>query len=108
MALQRVDRDVLDAMRLETGSRWRVFWTGYWPQTGASLAGLWYVTYLLCLWEVETLVMIYPPGGETLALRVFNLLHYGHIAQVNALCLLLLALAVLPLILLVAWRRSPR
>src|SRR5207249_2984377 len=57
-------------------------------------------TYLLCLWEVETLIMIYPPGGETLALRVFNLLHYGHIAQVNALCLLLLALAVLPLL---AW-----
>jgi len=38
-----------------------------------------------------------PPGGETLALRVFNLLHYGHHAQVNALCLILLLLAVLPL-----------
>ena len=37
------------------------------------------------------------PGGETLALRVFNLLHYGHHAQVNALCLILLLLAVLPL-----------
>src|ERR1039458_9902407 len=38
------------------------------------------------------------PGGETLALRVFNLLHYGHNAQVNALCLMLLALAVAPLV----------
>jgi iron(III) transport system permease protein len=98
-AMQRVDRDLLDAVRLETGSRWRIFWTAYWPQTAATFAALWYVTYLLCLWEVETLVMIYPPGGETLALRVFNLLHYGHIAQVNALCLLLLALAFAPLLL---------
>ena len=32
-------------------------------------------------------------GGETLALRVFNLLHYGHNAQVNALCLTLLLVA---------------
>ena len=40
---------------------------------------------------------VVPPGGETLALRVFNLLHYGHHAQVNALCLILLLLAVLPL-----------
>ncbi len=38
-----------------------------------------------------------PPGGESLALRVFNLLHYGHNTQVNALCLLLMALALLPL-----------
>ena len=41
-------------------------------------------------WDVETLVLIVPPGGETLSLRIFNLLHYGHNSQVNALCLLLL------------------
>ena len=33
------------------------------------------------------------PGGESLALRIFNLLHYGHNPQVNALCLLLLLAA---------------
>jgi iron(III) transport system permease protein len=104
MAMQRVDRDILDAVRLETGSRWRTFRTGYWPQTSGAFAAAWFVTYLFCLWEVETLVMIYPPGGETLALRIFNLLHYGHIAQVNALCLLLLALALLPLVLLAVLR----
>jgi DNA-binding beta-propeller fold protein YncE len=38
-----------------------------------------------------------------LALRVFNLLHYGHNAQVNALCLMLLALAVAPLVIWKAW-----
>ncbi|MDQ6632185.1 MAG: hypothetical protein M3Y82_10600, partial [Verrucomicrobiota bacterium] len=47
---------------------------------------------------VETLILIVPPGCETVALRVFNLLHYGHNSQVNALCLLLLALAVFPLV----------
>ena len=51
----------------------------------------------LCLWDTETVVLIVPPGGETLALRVFNLLHYGLLSQVNALCLILLLLAVLPL-----------
>ena len=25
----------------------------------------WYVTYLLCLWDVETIVLIVPPGGES-------------------------------------------
>ena len=66
-------------------------------QAGPALAATWYVVYLLCLWDTETLVLVVPPGGETLALRVFNLLHYGHHAQVNALCLILLLLALLPL-----------
>ena len=44
------------------------------------------------------------PGGETLALRIFNLLHYGHNAQVNTLCVTLLALALGPLLLWVGWR----
>jgi DNA-binding beta-propeller fold protein YncE len=44
------------------------------------------------------MVLIMPAGGETLASRVFNLLHYGHNTQVNALCLTLLAVAVGPLL----------
>jgi ABC-type Fe3+ transport system permease subunit len=53
---------------------------------------------------VETLILIYPPGGETLALRIFNLLHYGHNAQVNALCLVLLTVAIAPAVVWNIWR----
>src|SRR6185437_1137065 len=63
-----------------------------------QLAVAWYVIFLLCLWDVESMVLIVPPGGETLAMRIFNLLHYGHNAQVNSLCFTLLLLALLPLI----------
>jgi ABC-type Fe3+ transport system permease subunit/DNA-binding beta-propeller fold protein YncE len=100
-ARQSVDRDLTDAAVLEGASRWQLLRHVLWPQMAPQLAAAWYVTYLLCLWDVETLVLIIPPGGETLALRIFNLLHYGHNTQVNALCLLLLALALLPLAL---WR----
>lgn len=104
VALRGVDRDLTDAARLEGASGWQLFRHVHWPQIAPQLAAAWYVIYLLCLWDVETLVLIVPPGGETLALRVFNLLHYGHNAQVNALCLLLLALAVAPLLLWQAGR----
>jgi len=85
---------VTDLAGLPWWQRWRHLFL---PQAGPALAATWYVVYLLCLWDTETLVLVVPPGGETLALRVFNLLHYGHHAQVNALCLILLLLAVLPL-----------
>jgi len=111
LARRSVDRDLTDAARMSGARGWTLFRLVHWPQVAPQAAAAWYVIYLLCLWDVETLVLIYPPGGETLALRIFNFLHYGHTAQVNALCLTLLALAIAPLMVwqAVRWvRRKPR
>jgi ABC-type Fe3+ transport system permease subunit/DNA-binding beta-propeller fold protein YncE len=105
-ALGSADPDLADAARLEGATRWQVWRHVLWPQTAPQLAAAWYVVYLLCLWDVESMVLIVPPGGETLALRIFNLLHYGHAGQVNALCLVLLGLAVLPLVVVAAFART--
>ena len=94
-----IDADLVsatDLFALPWRERWRHLLQ---PQAGWAIIAVWYVIYLLCLWDTETIVLIVPPGGETLALRIFNLLHYGHHAQVNSLCLILLLLALLPLLL---------
>jgi len=94
---QTLDPELEDAARLDGATPWqRLRWVRG-PQIALPLATTWYVVYLLALWDVETILLIVPPGGETLALRIFNLLHYGHNAQVDALCLILLALALAPL-----------
>jgi ABC-type Fe3+ transport system permease subunit/DNA-binding beta-propeller fold protein YncE len=100
-ALAIVDPDLTDSARLAGATRWQLLRHIQWPQIAPQVAAAWYIVFLLCLWDVESMILVVPPGGETLALRIFNLLHYGHNAQVNALCLTLLALAVTPLIL---WR----
>jgi hypothetical protein len=97
-ALRSGDPALLAMARLEGANLWQTLRHIHWPQASAQAAAAWYVTYLLCLWDVETLVLIVPPGGESLSLRIFNLLHYGHNSQVNALCLLLLVLALVPLL----------
>ncbi len=107
-ALRSVDGDLSDAARLEGASRWQLLRDVHWPQVALPAAAAWYLTYLFCLWDAETLILIMPPGAETLSIRVFNFLHYGHNAQVNALCLVLLMLALAPLIVFVAvgaWTR---
>lgn len=96
-AVAGVDADLVDAARLEGATRMQLFRRVLWPQIAPQMLAAWYVVYLLCLWDVESIVLVQPPGGETLALKIFNLLHYGHAAQVNALCLTLLGLAVFPL-----------
>ncbi len=104
-AVASVDADLVDAARLEGAAGWQMFRLVVWPQIAPQMLAAWYVVYLLCLWDVESIVLVQPPGGETLALKIFNLLHYGYAAQVNALCLVLLGLAVLPLILVAAFVR---
>ena len=97
-ALSSVDSELRDAARLEGANAWQLLRIVLWPQVSRPLLAAWYVMFLLCLWDVESIVLIVPPGGETLALRIFNLLHYGHNAQVNSLCLALLLMALLPLL----------
>src|SRR2546421_11575551 len=96
-ALRSVDGDLTDAARLEGASRRDVLRHVQWPQVAPQIAVAWYLTYLFCLWDTETLILIMPPGAETLSVRIFNFLHYGHNPQVNALCVVLLMLAVAPL-----------
>src|SRR5437867_2572170 len=101
-ALRSVDRDLSDSARLEGASRWQLLRHVHWPQVAPQLGAAWYLTYLFCLWDAETLILIMPPGAETLSVRVFNFLHYGHNPQVNALCLILLLIALAPLALFLA------
>jgi ABC-type Fe3+ transport system permease subunit/DNA-binding beta-propeller fold protein YncE len=98
IAERSADHSLREMVALAGGGAWRQFRLADWPQSrGLLLAGT-YVLYLLCLWEVETLLLIVPPGRETLALRIFNMLHYGHAGQVDALCVWLIILAVAPLV----------
>ena len=109
-----LDRSLLDvADWLGAGRSWRL-WHLWRPQVGSLLFGAWLLAYLLCLWDVESLLLIIPPGWETVAHRIFVLLHYGHDEQVAALAFVLLVLGGLPWGLwwvgrrLVCWMRCKR
>ncbi len=95
--VESADSGQIDLVRALSGSDWQVWRVALLPQGAGKLAAIWYIVFLLSLWDVETVILIAPPGGETLAMRVFNLLHYGHAPQVKAVCLLLIGLGLAPL-----------
>jgi DNA-binding beta-propeller fold protein YncE/ABC-type spermidine/putrescine transport system permease subunit II len=99
VAAMSFDQAPIQVVRAFGGSPWQQFRLAVWPQSRNLVVGTFLLVYLLCLWEVETLILIVPPGRDTLALRIFNMLHYGHAGQVNALCVWLLVLALAPLLL---------
>lgn len=96
-ATESLDRGIIETLSLFGAGRAATLRLALWPQSKTLLLGAFYLIYLLCLWEVETLILIVPPGRETLALRIFNMLHYGHASQVDALCVWLLIFALAPL-----------
>ena len=108
IAVLALDPDLVDAASLGSLSPWGWFRHVLWAQQGALLAGAWYGIYVLTLWDVESQILLQAPGGETLALRIFNLLHYGHNNQVNALCIHLLLIAAIPLLVWQGARWSAR
>lgn len=97
-ARRSISPALLEAARADGATTRAAFWKLELPLLAGPIFFAWYLAYLFCLWDAETLVMIVPPGGETLSLRVFNMLHYGHTDQVNALCLWLILLAIAPLL----------
>ena len=108
MAVDRSDMAVWEALRVGGMGRVEAWCRGIWPQmAGLSLGGA-YAVYLLILWDVETVILIQPPGMQTLGVRIFNLLHYGHAAQVNALCVVLLGVATGPLLVAGLFRLTKR
>ncbi|MDA7510572.1 hypothetical protein N8612_02740 [Verrucomicrobia bacterium] len=96
LALRGTDQRLYEMAQLEKLGWREQFLYCFWPRSGMAFLSVWWLVYLLCLWEVEVLIFMIPPGVETLALRVFNLLHYGHNSQVNASCLLLILLGIAP------------
>ena len=109
LAHQQADPALSEMTRSLGAGFWQQFRLVEWPASGKYLLGIAYFVYLLCLWDVETLIFVVPPGGETIALRVFNMLHYGHANQVDALCVWLLLVAIAPLALWAVWNSlAPR
>ncbi len=97
VSIDSCDRTLVDVASLEGATlRQRLIYL-YAPQSGKQILAGSYAIFLLALWEVESVLPVVPPGRDPLAMRVFNLLHYGHAPEINALCLLLTLIAVAPL-----------
>ncbi|HRI16078.1 MAG TPA: ABC transporter permease subunit, partial [Verrucomicrobiota bacterium] len=58
--LRSVDSSLVDVARSLGAGRWRVLRDAILPQSWRGLAAAWYAVYLLCLWDVETVVLIQP------------------------------------------------
>lgn len=78
------------------------------PLVRSGLLAAWLVGYVFCLRDTGMTMLVYPAGHDTLPVRTFTLMANGTAELIAALCIMMVAAALLPLILLgLTYRSAP-
>lgn len=67
------------------------------PLARRGLIAAWLIGYVFCLRDLGISMIVYPPGSDTLPVRIFTLMANGAPSLIAALCIILVAITVVPL-----------
>jgi iron(III) transport system permease protein len=67
------------------------------PLAGRGLVAAWLVGYIFCLRDTGITMIVYPPGQDTLPVRIFTLMANSPPGFIAALCVMMIAATLLPL-----------
>lgn len=87
-ALAWLPRSSVESARNLGASPWFTLRTVTLPALSRPLIALWACLAILVMGEVETTVLVAPPGWVPVSLRIFTIMHYGPSETVSALSLL--------------------
>ncbi len=71
------------------------------PLARPGLMAGWIITFIFCMGELGVILLVVPPGKETLSIRIYTLMHYGAGNLVACLCLILIFITLIPVSILV-------
>jgi iron(III) transport system permease protein len=86
-------REPVLAARVHGLSPWRTAWRVLWPMRRATIAAAGLLAALLVATELEVSILLAPPGGSTLGVRLYTLIHTAPETVTGALALDILLLA---------------
>jgi len=89
-ALARFDRMQQEAAALDGCGPWTILWKIILPQRWRAVAAAWGFGVAIALGDVSCSLLVIPPGMDTVARRLFGLIHSGVDDQVAAACLILM------------------
>jgi iron(III) transport system permease protein len=75
------------------------------PLARRGLLVVWIVSYVFCLRDLGISLVVYPPGSDTLPVRILTLMANGAPSLIAALCVILVAVTLVPLGAATLWLR---
>jgi len=76
------------------------------PLARRGLIAAWICSYMFCMRDLGISMVVYPPGSDTLPVRILTLMANGVPSLIAALCIILVAVTILPVGLVALWQRS--
>lgn len=76
-ALADIEASVEEAAHVFGVPWWRQVTGILLPLLWPAVVGLWGLTFVLCMGELDATALVCPPGATPLPVRVFSLMHYG-------------------------------
>jgi iron(III) transport system permease protein len=67
------------------------------PLARRGLLAAWLISFVFALRDVAISIVVYPPGADTLPIRILTLMANGAPSLIAALCIILIAVTLLPL-----------
>ena len=96
-ACRRLNPALLEAAALDGASPFARLRRVVLPASRGALAIGGALVFLLSARELDATLLVRPPGSDNLALRIYDLFHYGPSGQVGALCVIAVLLSGLTL-----------
>lgn len=89
--------NAMEESGMVSGASWfRVLGRILLPLQGYGLAATWLISFLFCIGELGTTILVYPPGYETLPITLFTVMANSPSDIVSALALIMAGMALLP------------
>jgi iron(III) transport system permease protein len=73
------------------------------PLAKPGLIAAWAIGYVFCLRDLGISMVVYPPGSDTLPVRILTLMANGAPSLIAALCVILIVVTLLPLAVAGTW-----
>lgn len=94
--LKQIPQSMEDA-GIVTGTSWfRVLGNILLPLQGYGLIATWLISFMFCIGELGTTVLVYPPGHETLPITLFTIMANSPTDIVSALSIIIIVITLLP------------
>ena len=80
-----------------TGASWyRILGKILLPLQGYGLIATWLISFMFCIGELGTTILVYPPGHETLPIALFTIMANSPTDVVSALSIIIVVMTLLP------------
>ncbi len=70
------------------------------PLSKRALISAWLSSFIFCLRDIDVTMLVYPPGCETLPVRIFTLMANGEPPFISALCIMMIFAVSVPVLVL--------